>query len=91
MSPSREVINDLRAQARTLRCFGFDPVLRETLVRTLHRGADEIDRILGELDILRAYAEIPAEPKAPKTPEPIPASLVQRYRDYVGKWPEERS
>lgn len=59
MAMSREIINDLRGQARTLRCFGFDPVLREGLMWSLHRGADEIDRLLSELDLLRAYAEIP--------------------------------
>ncbi len=59
MATSREIINDLRAQARTLRCFGFDPVLRETLMWTMHRGADEIDRLLVELDMLRAFAQIP--------------------------------
>lgn len=92
MATSREIINDLRAQARTLRCFGLDPIMRETLMRSLHRGADEIDRLQCELDILRAFAEIPEEPEKPKTPpDPIPASMAQRYRDYVGQWPEERS
>lgn len=92
MASSREIINDLRAQARTLRCFGLDPVVRESLMRSLHRGADEIDRLQGELDILRAFAEIPKEPPASPAPaDPIPASLAQRYHYYVGEWPEDRA
>lgn len=59
MSNSRDIINDLRAQARTLRCVSIDPVVRESVAWSMHRGAEEIDRLQGELHMLRAYAEIP--------------------------------
>ena len=96
MATSRDIINELRAQARTLRCFGYDPVVRESLMRSLHRGADEIDRLQGELDLLRAFAEIPedtpaAPPASPARGSSVPASLARRYRDYVGEWPEDRA
>ncbi len=61
MASSREIINDLRGHARTLRCYGLDPVVSENLMWSLHRAADEIDRLSAELGLLRAFAEIPQE------------------------------
>ncbi|MDQ7775173.1 MAG: hypothetical protein Q4615_04285 [Paracoccus aminovorans] len=91
MASSQQIISDLRAHARALDGCHLSGTMMHSVCRSLRRGADEIDRLLGELAWLRAWAEIPEEPKAPKPHDPIPASLVQRYRDYVGQWPEERS
>lgn len=59
MSTSREIINDLRAQARELDGRHDCGSMLDGACRSLHRGADEIERLLSELDMLRAWAEIP--------------------------------
>ncbi len=59
MATSGEIINDLRAQARALDGRHVQGSMMHGVCRSLRRGADEIDRLLGELNMLRAYAEIP--------------------------------
>lgn len=59
MTTSREIINDMRAQARALDGRHITGSMMHGVCRSLRRGADEIDRLLGELDMLRAFAEIP--------------------------------
>lgn len=58
MATTREVINDLRAQARALDGRHLSGSMMHGVCRSLRRGADELDRLLGELDMLRAWAEI---------------------------------
>ncbi|WP_182912738.1 hypothetical protein [Paracoccus onubensis] len=52
MFSTRYIINDLRTYSRTAN----GPVARSML-----RGADELERLLDELHLLRAFAEIPVE------------------------------
>lgn len=59
MATSREIINDLRAQARALDGRHVQGSMMHGVCRSLRRAADEIDRLLAELDMLRAFAEIP--------------------------------
>ena len=59
MATSREIINDLRAQARALDGRHVQDSMMHGVCRSLGRAADEIDRLRAELDMLRAFAEIP--------------------------------
>ncbi|WP_313350526.1 hypothetical protein [Paracoccus sp. (in: a-proteobacteria)] len=59
MASTREIINDLRAQARALDCCPVSGTMMHGVCRSLRRGADELDRLLGELVMLQAFAEIP--------------------------------
>lgn len=61
MATTREIINDLRAQARALDGRHVSGSMMDGVCRSLRRGADEIDRLLGELQMLRAYVEIPED------------------------------
>lgn len=63
MASTREIINDLRAQARALDGRHMSGSMMDGVCRSLRRGADELDRLLAELDMLRAYAEIPSGSK----------------------------
>ncbi|UFS63830.1 hypothetical protein LO749_06465 [Paracoccus denitrificans] len=63
MPSSREIINDLRAQARALDGRHVAGSMMDGVCRSLRRGADELDRLLVELDMLRDYAEIPDSSK----------------------------
>ncbi len=58
MASSREIITDLRLQARALDGRHVQGSMMDGVCRSLRRGADEIDRLLGELHMLRAFAEI---------------------------------
>ncbi len=60
MASSREIITDLRAQARALDGRHLQGSMMHGVCRSLRRGADEIDRLLDELHMLRAWAEIEA-------------------------------
>lgn len=61
MATTGEIINDLRAQANALDGRHVQGSMMHGVCRSLRRGADEIDRLLSELNLLRAYAEIPAD------------------------------
>lgn len=61
MATSQQIITDLRAQARALDGRHLSGTMMDGVCRSLRRGADEIDRLLGELHMLRAYAEIPED------------------------------
>lgn len=61
MATPREIITDLRAQARALDGRHLSGTMMDGVCRSLRRGADEIDRLLCELHLLRAFAEIPPE------------------------------
>ncbi|UXU74350.1 MULTISPECIES: hypothetical protein [unclassified Paracoccus (in: a-proteobacteria)] len=58
MTGARDIINELRAQARALEERSADDAAMPALCRSLRRGADEIDRLLAELAMLRAFVEI---------------------------------
>ncbi len=61
MASSREIVNDLRAQARSLDGRHVRGAMLDGICRSLRRGADEIDRLLAEIHMLRAWAEIPGD------------------------------
>lgn len=61
MASARQIANDLRAQACALDGRHVSGSVMDGVCRTLRRGADEIDRLLGELHLLRAFAEIPED------------------------------
>ena len=61
MATTGEIINDLRAQANALDGRHVQGSMMHGVCRSLRRGADEIDRLLSELNLLRAYAEIPPD------------------------------
>lgn len=52
MISTRHIINDLRARAR---------MSSGSTAHSMQRGADELERLLDEVQLLRAYAEIPVE------------------------------
>lgn len=52
MLTTRYIINDLRDRAR---------VAGGPVARSMQRGADELERLLDEVHLLRAFAEIPVE------------------------------
>lgn len=52
MVSTRHIINDLRAHARAA---------SGSVAHSMQRGADELERLLDELHLLRAWAEIPVE------------------------------
>lgn len=56
MATSREIINDLRAQAAAMERRGHDQ-----LVTSLRRGAAEIERLLDDQFYMRAALDMPAE------------------------------
>lgn len=58
MASSRDIINDLRAQARALDGRHVSGTMMDGVCRSLRRGADELDRLLDELHMWRANAEI---------------------------------
>lgn len=58
---TREIINDLRAQARGLDGRHLGGVMQDHVARSLRRGADELERLLDELFYHRAGAELPRE------------------------------
>lgn len=57
MAGSREVINDLRAQAAALDGRHLSGSMMDGVARSLRRGAGEIERLLDELTWLRGFAE----------------------------------
>lgn len=57
MASSREIVNDLRAQARAIERSHLEFMMVDGLARSLLRGADEIERLLDELTYLRGFAE----------------------------------
>lgn len=61
MASSQQIITDLRAHADAFDNCHLNGTMMHSLCRSLRRGADEIDRLRGELDMLRAFAEIPPE------------------------------
>ncbi|WP_353429487.1 hypothetical protein [Paracoccus denitrificans] len=61
MASTRQIITDLRAQARALDGRHLSGSMMDGVCRSLRRGADELDRLLGELAMLRAFAEIPGD------------------------------
>lgn len=61
MATSQQIITDLRAQARALDGHHISGTMMDSVCRSLRRGANEIDRLLAELHMLRAYAEIPED------------------------------
>ncbi|WP_304616964.1 hypothetical protein [Paracoccus sp. (in: a-proteobacteria)] len=64
MTSSREIINDMRAQAAALDGRHVSGSMMDGVCRSLRRGADEIERLLDDLVWLRGYAEIPQEEDA---------------------------
>ena len=58
MASSQQIITDLRAHAAALDGCHLSGTMMHSACRSLRRGADELDRLLGELDMLRAFAEI---------------------------------
>lgn len=58
MASSREIITDLRAQARALDGRHLQGSMMHGVCRSLRRGADELERLLDELHMLRVFAEI---------------------------------
>lgn len=61
MASSQQIITDLRAHACALDGCHAQGSMMHSTCRSLRRGADEIDRLLGELDMLRAFAQIPGD------------------------------
>lgn len=61
MARTRQIITDLRAQARALEGRHVSGSMMDGVCRSLRRGADELERLADELYLLRAYAEIPQE------------------------------
>lgn len=61
MATPRQVINDLRAWAAHFDGTHLQGHMMDRVVRSLHRGAEVIEQQQAELDLLRAYAEIPQE------------------------------
>ncbi len=61
MASTRQIINDLRAQANTCEGRHLQGQMLTPHVRSMRRGADELERLLDELLMLRAWAEIPEE------------------------------
>lgn len=62
MTPSsRQIINDLRAQARALDGRHLSGTMMDGVCRSLRRGADELERLLDDLTYLRGYAELVGE------------------------------
>jgi hypothetical protein len=59
MASTREIINDLRAQARALDGRHLQGTMMDGVARALRRGADELDRLEDELFYHRAAAEYP--------------------------------
>lgn len=57
MASAREIVNDLRAQARALDGRHLQGSMMGGVCRSLHRGADEIERLEAELTWLRGFAE----------------------------------
>lgn len=64
MASSREIINDMRAQAAALDGCHVSGSMMDGVCRSLRRGADEIERLLDDLVWLRGYADIPQEEDA---------------------------
>lgn len=58
MASSQQIITDLRAHANALDGRHVQGTMMHSVCRSLRRGADEIDRLLAELHLLRAWAEI---------------------------------
>lgn len=61
MASTRQIITDLRAQAYALDGRHLSGTMMCGVCRSLRRGADELERLLDELHLLRAYAEIPED------------------------------
>lgn len=61
MASTRQIINDLRAQANACEGRHLQGEMLTPHVRSMRRAADELERLLDELHLLRAYAEIPQE------------------------------
>lgn len=57
MATTRQIINDLRAQARALEGRHLSGTMMCPVVRSLHRGADELERLDDELFYHRAAGE----------------------------------
>lgn len=57
MTHPRQIVTDLRAQARALDGLHLAGSLGDGLCRSLRRGADEIERLLDEMVWLRGFAE----------------------------------
>ncbi len=55
---TRGIIIDLRRGAEAMEATGIRDI---PVVRTMRRGADELERLLDEIHMLRAWAEIPEE------------------------------
>lgn len=61
MPSARQIINDLRAQARALDGCHVSGSMMDGVCHSLQRGADELERMSDELHMLRAWAEIPED------------------------------
>jgi hypothetical protein len=61
MATTRQIINDMRAQARAIDGRHLQGRMMCPTARALRRGADELERLLDELFLLRAFAEIETE------------------------------
>lgn len=61
MASTRQIINDLRAQANAVDGRRLRGETLQPFVRSMCRAADELERLLDELHLLRAFAEIPQE------------------------------
>lgn len=61
MATTRQIINDMRAQACALDGRHLSGMMTDGVVRSLRRGADEIERLEAELFYHRAAAEIPKD------------------------------
>lgn len=58
MASSRQIINDLRAQAAALDGRHVQGSMMDGACRSMRRGADEIERLLDDLTYLRGFAEL---------------------------------
>lgn len=61
MASTRQIITDLRVQAGALDGRHVAGSMMDGVCRSLRRGADELERLVDELHLLRAFAEIPQE------------------------------
>ncbi|MAU46240.1 MAG: hypothetical protein GOVbin2371_30 [Prokaryotic dsDNA virus sp.] len=61
MASTRQIINDLRAQARALDGRHLQGTMMDGVARSLRRGADELERIDGDLFYYRAAEALPEE------------------------------